>query len=268
MNKTKIRTPNDGTTINQKMSNYIQNIKRIFDVHHRFFPCQLSFHFLECWYHLLISSDIMCVCGNGAGEKGAEPKPNANDYFMWQSPDSWILKLAMTERKQPEGSSPYWKAMTWFLMYFHNIVLVHVFVISNDDWRNGDKIKLRFLLSLAPDKKPSHMIWHVMKWQGILASRNWWKAAGGIFPPRAFCPERNFNRKEAEEGERARSQNIKASVRKICFCGFLHSQSFPDGLYCEMRCTITRLFVSFHKISHPKRWIQHECQTDKEWTQK
>lgn len=53
-----IRTPNnDGTTIHQKMSNYIQNIKLLADVHQRFFPCH-PFHFLECWYHLLILNDM------------------------------------------------------------------------------------------------------------------------------------------------------------------------------------------------------------------
>lgn len=95
---------NKNTMIHQKMSNYIQNMKRIFDMSITvFFHVTHFTHFLECWYHLLISNDMLC--GNGAGEKGAElkcvficePKPNANDYFMWQSPDSWILKLAMTE---------------------------------------------------------------------------------------------------------------------------------------------------------------------------
>lgn len=140
---------------------------------------------------------------------------------------------------------------------FPYIVLVHVFVISNDDWRNGNKIKLKFLLSLRPKETiPYDMTrCEMMAFPpGEIAKSCRWH-----FPPRAYA-QRNFNRK----GERARSQNIKASVRKICFCGFLHSQSFPDLLYCDVVhyhasvCQLSQFHIQNGEFSMNARQIKKE----------
>lgn len=54
------------------------------------------------WYRMTLTCDIGTLEAERGKEreKGAEiylficePEPNANDYFIWQPPESWILKL-------------------------------------------------------------------------------------------------------------------------------------------------------------------------------
>lgn len=143
--------------IHQKCQTYFRCPSEAF-----FVRCH-PFHFLECWHYLVML--IVILHGNGASEwrrlNGCcylficEPKPNANDYFMWQSPDAWIL---FESTKWPNDTRE--KAMTWVffslshththkcmypsLSMWNILFCTCVCDKSNADWRNGNKIKLKF----------------------------------------------------------------------------------------------------------------------------
>lgn len=199
---------------------FLMSIKGFFHVIHFTFRKSVD---TICWYiewhYIYVTMD-----GEGGEKRGAEIYvylwTKANDYFMWQSPDSWILKRAMTEvRVRWEGVS---RGDDMVFDVFPYIAFGTCVCDKQRwcDWRNGNKIKLKFLSPPSEQKIANkHHIWYDTLWnEGIHKAQNLWKAASSIFPLRAHVVPR-----EKERGRMISNPKYiwKASVRKICFCGFL-----------------------------------------------